>query len=63
MKLAKREKECLWLIAHGHNTREISTYLFISQHTVRGYIKTMRKKLKCKSIAQAVFKVYGGVQS
>lgn len=54
--LSRREIECLNLTAKGKESPAIATELGISEHTVRDYLKSVRKKLGCKTLAQAVFK-------
>lgn len=54
--LSKREMECLRLIADGKSHSEIANILGISEHTVRGYFRTLRLKLNCTTLAQAVGK-------
>lgn len=54
--LSKREIECLNLTAKGKESPVIATSLGISEHTVRDYLKSVRRKLGCKTLAQAVFK-------
>ncbi|MBL1404660.1 MAG: hypothetical protein COC17_00385 [Hyphomicrobiales bacterium] len=54
--LSRREVECLNLIAKGKESPVIAIELGISEHTVRDYLKSVRKKLGCKTLAQAVFK-------
>lgn len=51
-----REIECLHWTAQGKDARAIATILMISEHTVRGYLKTIRYKLDCATMAQAVAK-------
>lgn len=54
--LTSREKECLHYSSIGKTNYEIGVILSISEHTVRSYIKTIRYKLDCVTIAQAVAK-------
>lgn len=54
--LTSREKECLHYSSIGKTNYEIGVILSISEHTVRGYIKTIRHKLDCVTVAQAVAK-------
>lgn len=54
--LSKREIECLNLTAKGKESPAIANSLGISEHTVRDYLKSVRRKLGCKTLAQAVFK-------
>lgn len=52
--LSNREIECLILVADGKTYSEIAHILQISDHTVRGYIRSLRIKLNCTTLAQAV---------
>lgn len=45
-RLTKREKEVISLISIGLNSREISSRLFISKHTVEQHRKNAKKKLE-----------------
>ena len=54
--LTSRELQCLALIAHGQNTQEVANQLFISKDTVTTHAKSIRQKLKCNNIAEAVGK-------
>lgn len=53
-KLSPREKECLSLAALGYTVRESAELLDIKHNTVEDYHKSIKKKLKCKTIARAV---------
>lgn len=54
--LGPRELECLTWTAKGKTYSEIATILSLSDHTVRTYLKTVRFKLDCITLAQAVAK-------
>ena len=54
--LTAREKECLYYSSVGKTNSEIGMILSISEHTVRSYIKTIKHKIDCVTIAQAVAK-------
>lgn len=54
--LTTRELECLRWIALGKDTSEIAVILSISPHTVRDYLKSVRYKLDCVTLAQTVNK-------
>lgn len=54
--LSTRELECLSWTANGKDAGEISSILDISPHTVRDYLKSVRHKLDCVTLAQAVSK-------
>jgi DNA-binding NarL/FixJ family response regulator len=49
IKLTKREKEILQLLAEGLNNKEISDILFISERTVVGHKSNLFAKTGCKS--------------
>ena len=55
-RLTPREIECLGWTAKGKTYTEISTIIGISEHTVRAYLKTIRIKMDCVTLAQAVSK-------
>lgn len=52
--LTPREAEILWLLAKGRDAPQIAEGLFISVHTVRGYIKDLRHKLAARSQLEVV---------
>jgi DNA-binding NarL/FixJ family response regulator len=52
--LTPREAEVLYLLAKGKDTPAIATSLFLSIHTVRGYVKEVLRKLGAHSQLEAV---------
>ena len=52
--ISRREMECLNLIADGKTYGEVAGILGISEHTVRGYFRSLRHKLNCSTLAQVV---------
>ena len=52
--LTPREAEILWLLAKGRDAPQIAVELFISVHTVRGYVKALRHKLAARSQLEVV---------
>ncbi|MBI4884191.1 MAG: response regulator transcription factor [Actinobacteria bacterium] len=52
--LTRRETEILWLLAKGNDAPHIAAELFISVHTVRGYIKDLRRKFAATSQLQVI---------
>jgi DNA-binding NarL/FixJ family response regulator len=52
--LTRRETEILWLLAKGKDAPRIASELFISVHTVRGYIKDLRRKFAATSQLQVI---------
>ncbi len=57
-RLGPRELQCLRLAAEGHNYKGIAKKIFVSEHTVRDYLKSLRQKLECRSISQAISKAH-----
>ncbi len=53
-RLTAREVEVLDLAAHGLANRQIAAHLFLSEHTVLGYMKSIFAKLGAHSRVQAV---------
>lgn len=58
LRLTKREKEVLLLIADGLNNREIADELFISEKTVKNHISNIFKKIDVNDRTQAAIYVY-----
>ncbi len=54
--LAPREMECLRWCAEGKTYAEMAIILGLSEHTIRSYLKSVRLRLDCVSLAQAVSK-------
>lgn len=52
--LTPREAEVLYLLAKGRDTPAIASSLFLSIHTVRGYVKEVLRKLGAHSQLEAV---------
>lgn len=52
--LTPRETEILWLLARGKDAPRIASELFISVHTVRGYVKDLRIKFSARSQLEVV---------
>ena len=52
--LTKREKEVFELLVLNKSTREIASFLDISEKTVRNHISNAIQKLEVKGRAQAV---------
>ncbi|MBW2961030.1 response regulator transcription factor [Mesonia aestuariivivens] len=51
IKLTKREKEVLSLIAKEYTTQEIADELFLSKHTIESYRKNLIAKLQVRNLA------------
>ncbi|MFN4007146.1 MAG: LuxR C-terminal-related transcriptional regulator [Chitinophagaceae bacterium] len=56
LKLTKREKEIIALIAAGKTSKEIAAQLYLSELTVKTHRKNISEKLGTKSIADLVTK-------
>ena len=54
--LSAREREVLLWTARGKDYKMVAKVLNRSEHTIKGYLKTIRFKLDCSTIAQAVAK-------
>ena len=52
--LSKREQAVLSLVAQGFTNREISTTLYISEHTVKVHLRNIMEKLHAHTRQQAV---------
>lgn len=52
--LSAREAECLHWVANGKDSGDIAVILALSEHTVRHYLKSVRHKLGCATLAQCV---------
>lgn len=55
--LTKREKEIFHLLVKNLSTKEIATYLCISEKTVRNHISNVIQKLGVDSRIQAVLEL------
>ena len=54
-KLTPREIDCLYWAAKGKSSKKTASILCISQATIESHRKQIKEKLKCKTMAQAVF--------
>lgn len=54
--LSPREIEILHWVSKGKEAKEIAIILNISEHTVRAYMRSVRFKLDCTNLSQAVAK-------
>lgn len=57
--LSNRENEILQLLAKGMLYKEIASYLFISQETVRKHVYHIYEKLHVNNRVEAINKLYG----
>jgi DNA-binding CsgD family transcriptional regulator len=53
-KLSKREREILAWVSEGKTAWEIGNILKLSQRTVEWHLKTIREKVNCNNVTQAV---------
>jgi two-component system NarL family response regulator len=51
--LSRREQEVLEHMALGKSNKEIGSHLYLSEHTVKNYVKTILKKLNAASRTEA----------
>ncbi len=56
--LTRRERDIVILIAQGKTNKEIAQQLYISENTVKTYVKRMFAKLGVKSRSELVFAIY-----
>lgn len=54
VRLTKRERAVLGLLGDGFSNRAIADRLFLSEHTVKGYVTSLLHKLGAKSRLEAV---------
>lgn len=54
-KLSEQESACLYWVTRGKSTQEIAELLNVKRVTIRAYYERIKKKLECRTIAQAVF--------
>jgi DNA-binding CsgD family transcriptional regulator len=55
-KLSKGEVQCLFWIAHGYTAPKIARIMNKKLSTIESYQKELKRKLKCHTIAQAVYR-------
>lgn len=58
LKLSKREKEIIALIAIGKTTKEIASMLFLSELTIKTHRKNISEKLGTKGMADLIVKSF-----
>lgn len=54
-KLTRREIEIITYTAKGHTSKEIAKLIGLQFRTVQAYLANIRKKLRAKNIANAVY--------
>lgn len=52
--ITAREQEILSLISNGYSTKEIADHVYLSQHTVCSYRKTLLRKFNARNTAHLV---------
>lgn len=52
MSITRRETEVLNLISHGYSRKQIADKMFLSQHTVNDYMKSLLAKFKANNVAE-----------
>lgn len=55
-KLSPRERECLYWISQGKTIEETAMILGIKYGTVVGYVRSLKEKMNCNTLAHLVFK-------
>lgn len=58
VRITRREKEVLQLIANGYSSKEIADRLFISTHTAINHRKNLILKYKAKNTAHLIMKAF-----
>lgn len=61
LRLTKREKEIISLIAIGKTSKEIAEALFVAELTIKTHRKNIGKKLGTKNVADLISKMNGNV--
>ena len=49
--ITKREQEVLYIIAHGHSSKEIAHQLYVSPETINSHRKNIMSMLQVKNTA------------
>jgi DNA-binding NarL/FixJ family response regulator len=55
LRLTKREKEIIELLAQGKKNKEIATHLFLSEHTVKTHRKNIAEKLGVDGLNELIY--------
>ena len=55
LRLTKREKEIIELLAQGKKNKEIATHLFLSEHTVKTHRKNIAEKLGSDGLNELIY--------
>lgn len=56
LRLTRREKEIIELLAQGKKNKEIATQLFLSEHTVKTHRKNIAEKLGTDGLNELIYK-------
>lgn len=59
LRLSPRERDCLVFVAQGKSDWEIGMILGVSKTTAHTHIENAKRKLDCRTRAQAVVRLYG----
>lgn len=54
--LSEREMACLFWIKQGKSINEIAILMQVKQSTIKSYRGSIKSKLKCKTLSEALFK-------
>lgn len=57
--LSHREKEVIQYSAKGYTAKEIAKLIGLEYRTIQAYLINIKKKLKARNIAHAIFIAYG----
>lgn len=57
IKIRKREKECLYWLCQGKTAEETAMILGIAYSTVLSYIRNLKIRLGCNTLAEVICKV------
>lgn len=57
-RLTARERDCLTFVAEGKSDWEIGVILGVSQATAHAHVENAKRKLGCRTRAQAVARAY-----
>jgi two-component system NarL family response regulator len=52
--LSKRERQVLEYLANGRSNKEIGAFLYVSELTVKGHVRSILEKLDAKGRSEAI---------
>lgn len=58
-RLSPRERDCIAFVAQGKSDWEIGVILGVSRTTAHSHVENAKRKLDCRTRAQAVGRFYG----